>query len=1380
VAALALALFAASCARVQTPAALPAPPAAAADRDADRHEDNPFEAADYFREQRVLGDAPLPIERYQAALRHAATMRRYSLREGRFVDAAAAPAPATFGTWESMGPENVGGRTRGLVIHPQNPNIMWAGGATGGLWKSTDGGSTWNPIDDFAPVLAINCLVMDPSNPNTLYACTGEQTQNWRGAGIYKTTDGGASWTQLPATTTPDFYFVNNIAISPAAPSHLYAATNTGLWASMDGGNTWNLSLASPDGGPAATRTGGTTNGCFDTIVQPGQATDTVFAVCHPPGSLPYAVFRNGDAAGTGSWSVVLSDPNMWYTVLAAAPSQPSTIYALAVTYASTGAYYRALLAVYRSTTGGTAGSWTTRTSSQDPNSLNSAILSIDSAYNFYANFCTENAAAVDFNGQAGYNLAVAVDPLDPNRVWAAGVGLFRSDDGGANWGYAFSGDHPDQHGLAFAPGYDGVANQTLYNSNDGGIFKTTLARGQTGTCASPNTTVSWSPLNNGYVTTQFYHGVPYPGGAALVGGTQDNGTLRGSNGSSPWNSIYGGDGGVSRLDPLNANTLYVEYVLGAFAKSTDGGFTFANAVTGITEDSNNFPFIAWYTFDPNNSQTIYTGGRQLWRSQNGMGTWTAASAPIGLVNGNIDNIRAIAVSPFDANRVLFGTHYGKIFSGGQALTASGATVWNYTTPRAGNVAHLEFDPNQPNTVYATYTTFNAAPGDNHVYRSTDGGATWTGIDGAGASGLPDVPVETLLVDPEDSTRLYLGTDTGIFASFEGGNTWVRDDNPFANVIVTNLVLDNQGARYLYAFTYGRGVWRVPLAEASGASAAPCTYAVSPTSIAADPTGGVYAVNVATGTNCGWSARPTASVSGISLQVFLQAPASGTGGGAAFLTVQPNSSTTAKAATFLVQNQQVTVTQAGAKTVVLGDEPGGALPAPSLPYLGFTSNAQVTSNAVDPVHSCTGSADQLTGWAAFTAPRSGTVQVTLQGTGLTAGKRVALTAYPWNGQALGGELACTTLTLDFSATPQALAAISFAVTGGAGYVLEFSTLAASTPDALYFGISMAPPAPLFDVSPPEAVAPPGGSQLFRPVTANLGNTAVGWQVSPQVGVVTPGGLYLPPAQVAAPTPVTITAQSLGSPGLESTAVVTIQPPAPVSLGTVAAANAAGYESGVVAPGEIVVIFGTGIGPDGLLTAQLNAQGRVASSLGGTQVLFDNIPAPLVYVTANQVSAVVPYEVAGQQTTQMVVVHNQQATPPLTLPVTAVAPALFTADASGSGQAAAVNQDGSLNGAGAGAPTGSMLSLYGTGEGQTEPGGINGRVANAILPAPLAAVSVQIGGMNAPVQYAGAAGQAVAGLLQVNVQVPALAPGTYPAVLTVGGQASRTDVTVTVR
>lgn len=333
---------------------------------------------------------------------------------------------------------------------------------------------------------------------------------------------------------------------------------------------------------------------------------------------------------------------------------------------------------------------------------------------------------------------------------------------------------------------------------------------------------------------------------------------------------------------------------------------------------------------------------------------------------------------------------------------------------------------------------------------------------------------------------------------------------------------------------------------------------------------------------------------------------------------------------------------------------------------------------------------------------------------------------------------------------------------------------------MYIGVGPAVAVPTFDVSPPEVLVNPGATRLFQAVTSGLPNPAVRWTVSPQAGVIAPDGTYTAP-QSAIPATVTVTAQSLADSGLQAISTVTLQPAAPVSLAAPAVASAASFQTGAVAPGEVVTIFDSGIGPSGTVTAQLNAQGRLASTLAGTQVLFDNIPAPLVYVTAAQVSAIVPYEVATQQTTQMVVVRNGQSTPPITLQVSAGAPALFTASASGSSQAAAVNQDGTLNGSQSGAPEGSVVALFATGEGQTAPGGINGRIAGSVVPTPLAPVSVKIGGVDAEVDYAGGAPQAVAGLFQVNVKVPAgLQAEANSVVLTVGGASSRADVTITVR
>jgi hypothetical protein len=328
------------------------------------------------------------------------------------------------------------------------------------------------------------------------------------------------------------------------------------------------------------------------------------------------------------------------------------------------------------------------------------------------------------------------------------------------------------------------------------------------------------------------------------------------------------------------------------------------NAVDGLDEpDANNFPFVAPYVFDPANSLRMYMGGVRLWRSWDGAAHWGAASAPVDQPAGALDNIRSIAVSPADSNLVLFGMSKGRIFRHDQALATSGETVWAYTQPRAGNVSHLEFDLHNPSTVYATYTTFNSAPDDQHIYRSTDAGLTWTGID----ANLPDVPVEALLVDPDDSSRLYAGTDLGLFVSADAGNSWARDESPFANAIITSLAIErNAGAKYLYAFTYGRGVWRLPL---SAGDAAACTYSIAPSSIQAGVAGGSWTVDVSAPENCTWSIAP--AVTAVDPFASAAAPAYGTGSGQVTIVVASNFRAAAREITLLVQNQPLRITQSG-------------------------------------------------------------------------------------------------------------------------------------------------------------------------------------------------------------------------------------------------------------------------------------------------------------------------------------------------------------------------------------------------------------------------------------------------------------------------------------
>lgn len=465
----------------------------------------------------------------------------------------------------------------------------------------------------------------------------------------------------------------------------------------------------------------------------------------------------------------------MGRTSLAIARSNQNVVYALAASNTTSGNFkLGGLHAVLRSIDGG--GTWTARVRNTDPIKLNTVLLT-----NPVVAFLAEcGFGTTSFNNQGWYNNVIAVDPADPNRVWAGGIDLFRSDDAGANWGIAsywwasasnphFA--HADQHAVVFDPAYDGTTNKVMFVGNDGGLFRTADARAATATgplvpCSTVNGSVNWTNLNNGYSVTQFYHGLPHPGGTTYFGGTQDNGTVRGTDGSGPnaWSKILGGDGGYVAVNPSNPNVIYGEFTGLSIQKSTDGGTNFVDATNGITEADEDFLFINPFVMDPSEPQRLWTGGFSMWRTTDAAANWTRAS---NSTCGN-GSVSAIAVAPTNPNRIVSGMRDGCINRTTSGLTSTGATVWATSQPSgtAGAfVSWLAFDRVNENVVYATYSTF----GVPHVWKSIDGGATWTSIDGTGVARIPDVPVHTLVVDPTNSARLFVGTDVGVFNSDDGG-----------------------------------------------------------------------------------------------------------------------------------------------------------------------------------------------------------------------------------------------------------------------------------------------------------------------------------------------------------------------------------------------------------------------------------------------------------------------------------------------------------------------------------------------------------------------------------------------------------------------------------
>ncbi|HMZ21805.1 MAG TPA: BACON domain-containing carbohydrate-binding protein, partial [Blastocatellia bacterium] len=759
-------------------------------------------------------------------------------------------APADLRGWTPLGPGNVGGRTRALVIHPRTPDIMFAAGSAGGVWRTVDGGKNWTPLTDLLPNMAVNALVLDPNNPETIYAGTGEgyfNAEATRGAGIFRSFDGGNTWRRLDGTNTPDFWYVNDIVISKSNSNRIYAATRAGVMRSTDGGVNWTRQLNET-----------TNNGCTDLAIRTDSSTDVIFAACgmpepRNPWKVVASIYRNDNAGALGQWEPVYSEEGMTRTSLAIAPSNQNVIYAVAAAKGTSAQNnVHSLYAVFRSTNGGVAGSWN-KVNDDAASKLNSLLFT--NPYFAVLNEC-DSRWKPQLIHQGWHDNTIAVDPLNENIVWVGGVDLFRSDDGGVNWGMASFWQaaktnsryvHADQHVIAFHPQFNNVTNRAMFVGTDGGIFRTENARAQTvrgnrAPCLPDESRVTWTALNNGYAVTQFYHGAVFPGGQRYLGGTQDNGVIYGSDelGPNNWLERLSGDGGFVAIDPLNPQIVYAGNPISLLEKSTNGGQTFSPATDGITNTG--FEFIAPLTMDPSDPARLWLGGGSLWRTRNNANNWSQAGMPLK------GSATAIAVAPSDGNFVLAGTNQGYIHRTALGLSSSADTDWPSVKVRSGTniiVSAIAFDPTNRDIAYATVSNF----GGRHVFRTVNGGQNWQAIDGAPPpSGLPDIPVNCIVIDPTDTQRLYIGTDLGVFTSPDGGASWAVENTGFANVPVEWLTINAyKGAAYLFAFTRGRGAWRVPLGQV-------CTSVPSPQSQTFEVTGGRGNVQVTVSSaSCEWT-----------------------------------------------------------------------------------------------------------------------------------------------------------------------------------------------------------------------------------------------------------------------------------------------------------------------------------------------------------------------------------------------------------------------------------------------------------------------------------------------------------------------------------------------
>ncbi len=888
--------------------------------------DKPHEAAQYQVSRRLPdGEKELRFELYQRAAEHAYDLPQYSTlrksllpsrREMANVpqqDQLSQPLEASgLRGWSPLGPGNVGGRTRALLVSPKNPEIMFAGASSGGVWKTSDNGQGWAPMTDLMANLAVNALAFDPGNPDILYAGTGEgyfNADGVRGAGIFRSLDGGNTWRRLEGTGTPDFWYVNDIVVSKNNVNRLYAATRTGVMRSTDGGVTWTRVVNEAGN-----------NGCTDLAIRTDSTTDVVFAACGLPENIrapmrvQASIYRNDNAGALGQWEVVYSEEGMSRTSLAIAPSNQNVIYAVSSSNGVNGTPH-ALHAVFRSNGGGASGTWV-KVNDGASSKLNGSLFT-NPIYAFQ-NEC--RPGGVDyFFAQGWYDNVIAVDPQNENIVWVGGVDLFRSDDGGVNWGMASFWHenktspryaHADQHAIVFHPQFNGVTNRTMFIGNDGGIYRTENSRGQVVTgnrapCSPELSRISWSSLNNGYAVTQFYHGAVFPGGQSYLGGTQDNGVIFGSDDLGPnnWIELLSGDGGYVAVDPYDQRNVYAENNYLSLKKSTDGGKTFVAATTGISNLG--FEFIAPLAMDPSDPSRLWLGGESLWRTRTGAENWSQASAPLK------GSATAIAVAQTDANFVLAGTNQGYVHRTTIGLNSNADTGWREVRLRTGTnltVSSVAFDPTNRDIAYATISNF----GGKHVFRTVNGGQNWVAIDGGGvtsgttpAAALPDIPVNCIVVDPTDPQRLYIGTDMGVFTSPDSGMTWAVENTGFANVPVEWLTINTyKGAAYLFAFTRGRGAWRVPLGQV-------CTGELSPKSQTFNSTGGQGTVTVTVSPgNCEWTVESKIDWLTITSSPVMR------GDGTVTFNVAPSPDRKPRTGIVTIAGNSFTVTQAGEATCV--------------------------------------------------------------------------------------------------------------------------------------------------------------------------------------------------------------------------------------------------------------------------------------------------------------------------------------------------------------------------------------------------------------------------------------------------------------------------------
>jgi len=666
-------------------------------------------------------------------------------------------------TWEFSGPLNIGGRITDIEIPAGSFSTIYVGAASGGILKSNNSGSSWTNIFKDAATIAVGDIAISASDPNMIYAGTGEanaSSQSFRGDGIYKSTDAGATWTHSGLDLAAYF---GRIVIDYSNPERVFAAAcgnlftpdeNRGIYRTSDGGASWQQVLFVSDSTSA-----------IDIVQHPNNPDILYAAMWERMRGLNY---RRSFGATSGIWMTTDGGDN-WTELtnglpqtadvgrigLAISPSNPEILYSFYDTQYE--------VAVYKTQNGGQ--SW------QRTN--DNAIQGMNSNFGWYF-------------GQ------IRVDPVIPDLIYIMGVDLYTSSDGGNSWtqlaGYFNSDEiHVDHHAMFIHP-----VTGRVYEGNDGGLY------------ISDDAGYNWSKINN-LGLTQFYDiEIDQLAPERLYGGTQDNNTVRTTTGQlDDWEAILGGDGFYCLVDYTNSNIIYAEYQWGGLNKSTNGG-SWMQSINGYwSNDRVNWS--APVVMHPQIPATLYFGTYRVWKTTNGGNSWNAVSGDLtyGDDGSTFHTITTLAVSSLEPAIVLAGSDDGRVH-----ISTNAGSLWTDISSGLPErwITRVATDPFDVNKIYVTLSGFRWDEPLSHVYMSSNLGQTWQSI----SSNLPGLPVNAFVPDPGRQGRLFEGTDAGVFMTDNFGQDWLSMNQGLGNVPVTTMKI-HADQNFLVIGTYGLSSYKLDL-----------------------------------------------------------------------------------------------------------------------------------------------------------------------------------------------------------------------------------------------------------------------------------------------------------------------------------------------------------------------------------------------------------------------------------------------------------------------------------------------------------------------------------------------------------------------------------------